>query len=187
MRAPIAMTLVLALALAGCGDSSATPGASPSSATSTSPSPATSATAPSGTAPAGAEVRVFFVPGGADPCGTVAPVVRAVAGPVPALVALGELLAGPTAGEAAAGFTSLFGPATAGALLDVVVVDGIAMVLLRDLRPIIPNASSSCGSAALLAALDATLAQVPGVLGARYSFGGDEAAFYEWLQMAPPD
>ena len=58
-----------------------------------------------------AEVRVFFVPGGADPCGTVAPVVRKVADPVTADVALRELLAGPTADEAAAGFTSIFGPA----------------------------------------------------------------------------
>ena len=136
---------------------------------------------------AAAEVRVFFIPGGADPCGTVAPVVRMVAGPVTAEVALRELLAGPTDAEAAAGFTSLFGPATADALLDVVVTDGIARVSFGDLRLVIPNASSSCGSAALLAALDATLAQVPGVRGARYSFGGDEAAFYEWLQMAPPD
>lgn len=134
-----------------------------------------------------AEVRVFFVPGGADPCGTVAPVVRKVAGPVTAAIALRELLAGPTTGEAAAGFTSLFGPATADALLDATVADGIAHVSFRDLRQILPNASSSCGSAALLAALDATLAQLPGIRGARYSFGGDEAAFYEWIQMAPPD
>lgn len=49
------------------------------------------------------------------------------------------------------------------------------------------NASAWCGSAALLAALDATLAQIPGVRGGRYSFAGDEAAFYGWLQMAPPD
>ena len=134
-----------------------------------------------------AEVRVFLVPGGADPCGTVAPVVRKVAGPVTAEVALRELLAGPTADETAAGFTSLFGPPTAGALLDVTIAGGIARVSFRDLRTIIPNASSSCGSAALLGALDATLARLPGVRGARYSFGGDEAAFYEWLQMAPPD
>jgi len=133
------------------------------------------------------EVRVFFVPRGADPCGTVAPVVRKVAGPVTPAVAVRELLAGPTAEEAAAGFSSLFGPATAGALLDVVVAEGFARVSFRDLRTIIPNASSSCGSAALLRALDATLAQLPGVRGARYSFGGDEAAFYEWLQLSPPD
>jgi hypothetical protein len=134
-----------------------------------------------------AEVRVFFVPGGADPCGTVAPVVRKVAGPVTAEVALRELLAGPTADETVAGFTSILGPPTADALLDVTVVDGIARASFRDLRTVIPNASSSCGSAALLGALDATLAQVPGIRGARYSFGGDEAAFYEWLQMVTPN
>jgi hypothetical protein len=133
------------------------------------------------------EVRIFFVPGGADPCGAVAPVVRKVAGPVTAEVALRELLAGPTADETAAGFTSLFGPPTADALLDVTIADGIARVSFRDLRQVIPNASSSCGSGALLGALDATLAQLPGVRGARYSFGGDEAAFYEWLQRSPPD
>lgn len=134
-----------------------------------------------------AEVRVFFVPGGADPCGTVSPVVRTIEGPATPELALRELLAGPTSDETGAGFTSLFGPATADALLDVAVADGIARVSLRDLRQIIPNASSSCGSAALLAALDATLAQLPGIRGARYSFGGDEAAFYEWLQRSPPD
>ncbi len=133
------------------------------------------------------EVRVYFVGGGMDPCGEVGPVVREVEGSVDAEVALRELLRGPTEEETAAGFTSLFGPATADALQGVVVADGIARVSFADLRPLVPNASSSCGSAALLAALDSTLAQVPGIRGARYSFGGDEAAFYEWLQMAPPD
>jgi len=150
-------------------------------------SPAPASTPMPSPSPGAAELRVFFVPGGADPCGTVAPVVRKFAGPVTAELALRELLAGPTADEASAGFTSLFGPATADALLEVAVADGIAHVSFRDLRLIIPNASSSCGSAALLAALDATLAQVPGIRGARYSFGGDEAAFYEWLQRSPPD
>jgi hypothetical protein len=106
---------------------------------------------------------------------------------VTAEIVLRELLAGPTADEAAAGFASIFGPATADALIEMIIVDGIARVSFRDLRRVIPNASSSCGSAALLGALDATLAQVPGIRAARYSFGGDEAAFYEWLQMSPPD
>jgi len=169
-------TVIALAALAGFAGGCATP---------TEPPTASPAAASPPTSPA-TEVRVFFIPGGSDPCGTVAPVVRKVAGPVSAEIALRELLAGPTTGEAAAGFTSLFGPPTADALLGVVVVDGIARVSFRDLRRIIPNASSSCGSAALLGALDATLAQLPGIRGARYSFGGDEAAFYEWLQMAPP-
>ncbi len=158
------MIVAVAALACSCGGASPTPAASPA-----------------------AEVRVFFVPRGADPCGTVSPVVRKIADRATAPIALRELLAGPTAEETAAGFTSLFGPATADALLDVVVADGIARVSFHDLRQIIPNASSSCGSAALLSALDATLAQLPGIREARYSFGGDEAAFYEWLQMSPPD
>ena len=150
-------------------------------------SPAPASTPMPSPSPGAAELRVFFVPGGADPCGTVAPVVRKVAGPVTAELVLRELLAGPTADETAAGFTSIFGPATADALIEVVIADEIARVSLRDLRQVIPNASSSCGSAALLGALDATLSQLPGIRGARYSFGGDEAAFYEWLQRSPPD
>lgn len=150
-------------------------------------SPAPASTPPPVASPSAAEVRIFFVPGGVDPCSAVAPVVRTVAGPVTAELVLRELLAGPTADETAAGFTSIFGPATAEALLDVTVANGIARVSFRDLRQTIPNASSACGSAALLGALDATLAQLPGIGGARYSFGGDEAAFYEWLQRSPPD
>ena len=171
---PLVATVIALAALAGFAGGCAAP-----------PEPSTAPTSPS--ASPAAEARVFFIPGGSDPCGTVAPVVRKVGGPVTPAIALRELLAGPTVEETAAGFTSVFGPPTADALLGVVVVDGIARVSFRDLRRIIPNASSSCGSAALLGALDATLAQLPGIRGARYSFGGDEAAFYEWLQMAPPD
>jgi len=179
-----ALAALLAALLAGCAGPAASAPSLPL------PGEQPAASAPASGAPASAalvEVRVFFVPGGVDPCGTVAPVVRRVVGPVDAAVALRELLAGPTPEEAAAGFTSLFGPPTAGALAGVAVVDGIARVSFHDLRATIPSASASCGSAALLAALDSTLAQLPGVRGARYSIEGDEAAFYEWLQMAPPD
>jgi hypothetical protein len=176
----LAALAILAGGCGGTGASTQAPAPTPAS-----PSPSTPAPAPT-TSPA-AEVRVFFVQGGMDPCGDVVPVVRTVAGPVSAEVALRELLGGPTPAEAAAGYSSLFGPATADALLGVVTVEGIARVSFRDLRSALPNASSACGSAALLGALDATLAQFPGIRGARYSFGGDEATFYEWLQMAPPD
>jgi hypothetical protein len=189
--AAVTSVIVALAAVAGLagGCSGPAPSASPTAPPASLASPSTGPSVPpaSPAASPAVEVRVFFVPGGADPCSTVSPVVRKVPGPATADIALRELLAGPTAEEVAAGFTSLFGPATADALLDVVVVGGVARVSLRDLRQVIPNASSSCGSAALLGALDATLAQLPEIRGARYSFGGDEAAFYEWLQMAPPD
>ena len=49
------------------------------------------------------------------------------------------------------GYTSWFSPATAGALRNVTIKDGTAYVDLADLRSTIPNASTSCGSAAFLA------------------------------------
>ena len=48
------------------------------------------------------------------------------------------------------------------------------------------NASTSAGSALLLAQLDATLTQFPTVEATRYSFDGDQEAFYSWLQLAVP-
>lgn len=132
-----------------------------------------------------ATVRVYFWRGDGDPCTEVVPVDRTVTTPTPE-AALRALLAGPTPAETAAGYGSWFSSATADALLGVTVRDGVAAVSFRDLRPIIPNASSSCGSSALLGALDATLRALPGITSARYSFDGDEAAFYEWLQMGPP-
>jgi hypothetical protein len=66
------------------------------------------------------------------------------------------------------------------------VVDGIIHLDLADFSQIIPNASTSCGSAGLLAQLDNTLLQFDGIDATRYSFDGDEAAFYQWLQRDVP-
>ena len=63
---------------------------------------------------------------------------------------------------------------------------GVARIDLRDLRRIIPNASTSCGSALLLAQLDRTARQFPTVRRAIYSFDGSVSAFYEWLQLSAP-
>ncbi|MEX2553572.1 MAG: hypothetical protein WD627_11300 [Actinomycetota bacterium] len=51
----------------------------------------------------------------------------------------------------------------------------------------IPNASSSCGSAQLLAQLDGTARQFDEVDRTLYSINGDAGTFYEWLQLAVPD
>lgn len=134
-------------------------------------------------------VRVYFTLAAAgDPCTTVAATTRRVSGPVTPGLALEQLLAGPTAGEAAIGYTSFFGPATADAPLGVAVgADGTAEVWLRDFRAAFPEAPSACEASALLASLDATLAEFPEIRRARYSFAGDEAAFYDWLGLPPPD
>jgi hypothetical protein len=63
---------------------------------------------------------------------------------------------------------------------------GVAAIDFEDFRRTIPNASSSCGSALLLAQLDRTAMQFPTVSRAVYSFNGSRRAFYEWLQLSPP-
>lgn len=96
---------------------------------------------------------------------------------------LEQLLAGPTDGERAAGFTSWFSASTAGALVDVTISGGDATVDLTDLRSVIPNASASAGSQLLLSQLDATVFQHPTVRSVIYRIEGDCEAFTEWLQL----
>jgi len=71
-------------------------------------------------------------------------------------------------------------------LRSVRIANGVAHVDFRDFSRVIPNASSSCGSALLLAQLDRTAKQFPTVRRAVYSFDGSARTFYEWLQRSPP-
>jgi len=71
-------------------------------------------------------------------------------------------------------------------LRSVRITKGVAYVDLRNFSRVIPNASSSCGSALLLAQLDRTAKQFPNVRRSVYSFNGSARAFYEWLQRSPP-
>ncbi|HSL56957.1 MAG TPA: cell wall-binding repeat-containing protein [Acidimicrobiales bacterium] len=140
-----------------------------------------------GEAPATTTVRVYFANEAmGDPCGEVFGVERQVVGPAVATAALAELLRGPTEAERGAGYSSWFSSATEGYLNSVSVADGLARADFRDFSGIIPNASTACGSAALLASLDATLTQFSTVDTTRYSFDGSETAFYEWLQRDVP-
>lgn len=121
-----------------------------------------------------------------DPCGEVFPVRREVSTEEPIVGAVEALLAGPTAQEREQGYGGWFSDATAGSLRSVGLRDGTVEVDLTDLRPIIPNASTSCGSAGLLAQLDRTLLQFPEVDATRYSIDGSTDDFYGWLQYEPP-
>jgi hypothetical protein len=58
------------------------------------------------------------------------------------------------------------------------------VVSFGDLRPIIPNASTSAGSQLLLAQLDATVFQFSTVRSVEYRIDGSCARFFEWLQLA---
>lgn len=98
--------------------------------------------------------------------------------------ALEQLLAGPKPAERAAGLDSWFSDDTAGMLAGVSLSDGKAVVDFRDLRPVIPNASTSAGSQLLLRQLDATVFQFPTVRSVEYRIDGSCSTFFEWLQLA---
>ncbi len=172
------VALALLLLAAACGGGEREPAAAPAA----DPSPA-----PANVVGRNLDVEVFFpnVLLG-DLCTEVFPVTRTVDAEHPVPGALEELLTGPTADERGAGYGGWFTPATAEVLLHVEVIDGTARVVLRDLRTIIPSASTSCGSSMLLGMLDSTLLALEGVDATRYALA-DQAAFYAWLQLADPD
>jgi hypothetical protein len=164
-------SLALALVLTSCGGPTAEPAAAPE------PRPE----------PATLEVEIYLANESlGDRCGEVFPVPRAVDADDPVTGALRALLAGPTEAEQADGYGGWFSAATADALLDVEVTDGTAHVVFTDLPELIPNASTSCGSAGLLAQLDQTLTALDGITATRYALA-DQAAFYEWSQLEDPD
>jgi hypothetical protein len=184
--APFLVALVGALGLASCADSD-----SDGSPASTSVAPATTGaggvtttsegSASSTTQGSTERVSVFF--GGeidAD-CSPVLEFEREVDGG-PVRGAFDALVAGPTAAEEAAGARSMFGPASAGSVRSVSFEDGLLVVDFDDFRDALSNASTSCGSEALLAQLDATAFQFPVVERVEYRLAGSCADFFGWLQ-----
>jgi hypothetical protein len=102
-----------------------------------------------------------------------------------ARAALEALLEGPTLDEQAAGYTSWFSQRTAGALRVFIANPNRQVIVdLRDFSAVIPNASSSAGSQALLDQLSATVFQFPEYQSVLFTFEGDCNRFWNWLQMS---
>ncbi|MFZ5391289.1 MAG: GerMN domain-containing protein [Patescibacteria group bacterium] len=101
--------------------------------------------------------------------------------------ALDQLLSGPTAEEVKSGYTSWFNNQTSDKLISLSIKQGRAYVNLKDLKNIIPGASSSCGSAQFLSEIDTTLKQFPTVNKVFYALDGSPANFYNWLQIGCGD
>ena len=132
-------------------------------------------------------VQIFAPRGGPGPsCRRVFPLPRSVRTPGVLTGAMRALLRGPTAAERASGYGGWFSVKTAGMFRGARVANGVAYVDFRNFSRVIPGASSSCGSALLLAQLDRTAQYFPTVKRAVYSFDGSVPAFYEWLQRSPP-
>lgn len=134
-----------------------------------------------------AVVHVFAPRGGPGAnCARVYPLKRTVRRPAVLTGAMRALVAGPTTAERARGYGGWFSRKTAGSVTSVRISRHVAYIDFRNYSRSIPNASSSCGSALLLAQLDRTALQFPGVERTAYSFNGDRRAFYEWLQRSVP-
>lgn len=112
------------------------------------------------------------------------PVSRVVPGRASELEsALRELLKGPTAVERKRGLTSFFSTVTPGALRSVEMDSaGHVVVDIRDLRAVIPGASSSAGSDDLLGQLNRTVFQFAAVRSVEYRMDGSCELFWGWLQ-----
>ncbi len=141
--------------------------------------------APPATPPAEQDVSVFYGVGDGTDCRLVAPFERTVTGDDPILGAFDALVAGPTQAEIDAGASSFFSEETQKAVLDLDLdlADGALDVVLADLRQVIPNASSSCGSAHFLSELNSTAFQFPEVQSVRYAFEESCSDFYEFIQF----
>jgi spore germination protein GerM len=128
------------------------------------------------------EVLVFFGVAGSGECDETEPYPRLIpADSDPVGGAFDALLAGPLPVETRA--TSWFSTATAGALLSTDLVDGVLTIDMADLSRVIPNASSSCGSSALLSQLQATAFQFEEVDEVIFLFEGSCDRLFEFLQM----
>ena len=180
-----ATTTIPPVTLAPTTTTTATP---PATTTTTLPESTTTTTvAPSQDA---VEVAVFLFDPDPDPddfyCEAVEPVIRLVEPPELLTGAFEALLAGPTDEELEAGYGSWFSPETGWSVESVTISEGVAFIDFSEDSEPIPNASTSCGSMALRAQLDSTATQFPTVEKTVYSFGGDVAAFYHWLEADVP-
>lgn len=98
------------------------------------------------------------------------------------LMALLKLLDG---SENARGGDTWFSKTTANAIRSVSVDStGHAIVDFDDLRPLIPNASSSAGSTMLLEELNSTVFSIAQVRSVEYRMAGSCKRFWEWLQYS---
>lgn len=149
----------------------------------TQPSPPTSPPASSTTPPTDhSTVWVYFSFGDGSDCAMVKGLERTYEGTGAVEAAFQALVGGPDDEEAAVGAGSFFSAETAGTVNSALISDGILSVDFADFRDRLNNASTSCGSEALLSQLNTTAFQFPEVDRVIYSINGSCSTFFNWLQ-----
>lgn len=123
-------------------------------------------------------------PGGVENCGSVYAVEREVSFEMdPIDESLRLLFAGPTAEEQEEGYTSIFSQQSAGILNWVRTLHSTAYVNITDVRSVLPNANTSCGSEAFIAQVEQTVRQFGSVDRVIFAINENPALFYEWMQI----
>lgn len=183
MKDRVKRLLVLLTVVAACGEGAVSSTTLMATTTTTTIPIATTASPTTSTVP-GQLVVVFHGIESPVTCSKVAGYERRVPSDAdPIRAAFEELLKGPSEAEKSDGAWSWFSGATAGMLRDVSLTGDRLTVDFTDFSAVIPNASSSCGSAALLAQLTATAFQFDQVNHVAYSLEGNCEAFGGFLQM----
>lgn len=96
--------------------------------------------------------------------------------------ALRQLFIGPTTEEKQSGYSSAW-ESDPSLLKGVFIQNSIAYVDLKDIRHSLAGISSSCGSAAAIAQLTATLTQFSSISDVRIAINENPQIFYDWIQM----
>ena len=126
-------------------------------------------------------IITLFFSRGEEPTAVTRSVSDTAVGPE---TALRLLLQGPTPDERHEGVNSWFSAATADQLDSLrVAAPGELVVFFGSLDTVIPNASSSAGSALLLRELNSTIFQFSQVRSVEYRMRGSCDAFWNWLQF----
>ena len=177
----ILLTAALLLVVSSCGDSDE-PGRSTASSSSSTQSATTSATTHSTPAET-QQVTVWFSAGDGSDCSAVSGITRDISSGQDSISgAFEHLVSGPTEAEVTDGASSPWSTETSAVVRSVDLRDGVLVVDFDDLRPLLPNASTSCGSEALLTGLNQTAFQFSEVERVRYTLDGSCDAFGNWLQ-----
>lgn len=103
-----------------------------------------------------------------------------------ALIALKQLLQGPTPEEQKNGFRSFFSSVTTEMLNDVVERDDAVHIDFKDMRQALSGATSSCGQAEMMTQLTKTLRPFYPDEAFVFSIEGNIELFYDWLELEKP-
>ncbi len=134
------------------------------------------------------QIVIYFnnkkVAGNSNECGLVYGIERTITpSDDQAKDVLLHLFSGPTYSEKSKGYSSMFSEKTANILKSIKIVNRVAYINLNDIRSLMTEVSSSCGSKEFITAVDETLRNNKLADKAIFAINSSVEAFYEWIQI----